>query len=1115
MTILPSHVEKERWEVANEEGRFHFGVFSRYINSFNERHEILRPATNLLHESTDQTESSESFLLNHRNNDVERRASHADAIQWIGRMNGYKEIIDKKKEIHRDKKKGLVEALKHHAKCRQQKSVLEAKIDLIETELSEATSRLESAPIARKKYHEAVEKLYNETKREKKLLMKMSILQNKFTSTKREACQIRVTNKAYLHRQLVKGSNIPALQERARILRQWAHEHREALDSATMSLIATQLKKRKFVLTRFGPRKKLFLRQNDMMFCVELFRYHCHVTHKNINVTMYVPFAECLRRENILREESRSWMEKEENFVRFFNDVRKSHQINEFVAMSGEEILQRYNHEYNSITSMNTKIYTQYQSLAMKLARKKLRTKKYRERVYHKTQKVLFNKSQMDEGHSDINDIPVIIRYWRQFSLKWKIYNVEKRKMLQETSLECFEMGGFYERLKKEREIRVTKSIGDDVLQESVMQALVDIVENERNIDASMLRMIKNKEKITFSKRESLDFKSYLFLLQIWQERKKSLRSQLKGTKYDKPEKLQARSLEEIKTEIERRMKLQKEQYQIQMECALMLSEDTFCKEIHQKELKSSLGERRSMEGEEKERKLFIEGMKIFQESKKKSKKNMYEPKSNYIPSTKEFRRSQLKQEAARRQREQKEAFYMEAEDNLAVVYHEEERKQKHLEMLQSERNLFMDSTYPNGSMGLDPNSPNVQTMDIVYVVEEEDESNYRDASLEILSLELDWMEREEDARLCEDQFNQIVYEMKKMELTTIDQCKKELRTLRSLNNLQKSIEKFQMEKENISKNIKKYLEQKTNKQKNLITAEFNEKWMDSSIVTNVTQRWPTKALKRELHTLYFKQLTNLLLLKVACDPLRDEMEKKTESIQHTKSEIREKREKLRSLRNRFIRRELLNLHRSKLGQKFFRKTRQDIILKAFKCWVRFVSLRCTSSNFFMLKEASLNMKSAMNSYFDTKQNIKCITSRSIHDVPTTILDRNACRSIQCRRCDSNYDECRNHSIACLFHPGKYSKGEHPNTSSSMWSCCQNELYSTTGCKSGYHLPPLEGYSLYSKRLKLLEEQDENVKELTIGILDKTKHVMHEGTVLSYLSHLLSLYWNTFIIVFY
>ena len=1095
MINCPSQMEKERWEETNEEGRFHFGIFSREINSFNERHKIVRPATYLLHETRDKNESSQSFLLNLRDYDAERKASYADVIEWIGRMNGYKDIIDRNRKLHRDKKLRLVEVLKGHTKSCQRTSVLEATIDLIEAELSEATSRLESAPIARKKFHEAVEKLDNEIEKKESLLSKISILQNKITSTRREAYQIQVASTAYLHSQLLKGAKIPELQERARILRQWAHEHSEALDSATKSLIMTQLKRRKFVSTRFGPKKKLFLRQNDMMFCVELYKYQCHVRHKNIHVTMYIPFAECLQRENILREESRSGMEKEENFLRGFNEIRKSHQINELVAMSKEEILHRYNHEFNLITSTNIQIHTYYQSLAMKLARKKLKTIKYRKRVYHNTQKALCDKHQKDERQSDADDVPFIIRFWRQMSFKWRTYNDEKRKILQETALEFFEIGGFYERQKKEQERRIYESVSDDILQEFALQALVDILENERNIDECMIRRTKNKEKITFPESESLDYKSYLFLLQIWQERKKSLRLQLKGTKYSKPENPQVRSLHEIKADIEQREILQKKQNEIQIEYAYMLSEDMFRKEFHQKELELRLGEGRSMRGEEIEMEIFIERMKVFHESEMKSQKNMYVPKSNYIPSTKEFRRSQLKQGAARRQREQKEIFQMNLEDKLAVARHEEEKKQKHLDMLQSERSLLMDHAGSNGPMVSDSNSLSAQSMDRLHIVEEEDNINYKDFLLEVLSLELDWMEREEDARLCENQFNQALCEMRKMELDTVDHCNKELQTLKNLNNLQKYLRKIHMEKENIDKNIQKILAQKQNEQKNLINAEFNEKWMDSSIITKSLQRWPTKALKRELHQLYFKQLTNLLFFKVSCDPLREEIEQKTQSIQHMKSDIREKNEKLRSLRNRFIRRELLSLRRSALGKKYFRKTRRDSISKAFTCWVHFVSLRCTSKNIYRLKEASLYMKSTMHSYFDTKQNIKCITSPSISDMPTTILERNASRQIKCRRCESIYDEYRNHSIACLFHPGKYSKSGQPNISSNMWSCCQNEFHSAPGCKRGFHLPPLEGYTLYSKRLQELEAQDKNLRERTIGLLDKTKYIMHKGTI--------------------
>ena len=80
------------------------------------------------------------------------------------------------------------------------------------------------------------------------------------------------------------------------------------------------------------------------------------------------------------------------------------------------------------------------------------------------------------------------------------------------------------------------------------------------------------------------------------------------------------------------------------------------------------------------------------------------------------------------------------------------------------------------------------------------------------------------------------------------------------------------------------------------------------------------------------------------------------------------------------------------------------------------------------------------------------------------LLER-VCTERKCSRsgCLMKYRECNNHSGACLYHPGKISRGS--------LTCCKKASFKEPGCRTAFHDGALYE-SIYARREKMDEDDD-------------------------------------------
>ena len=1064
-----SQIEKERWEMSQTQDRFYDLAVTRGVYKLGLRHNTLAlngMATVKVGEEgldafslgqADNTLVSTFAPLDFRNEDVRRKAAFHDTLDFASRIRRFREVIVDLEHQHKCRLEDHALVMKELAEYQHRLALYEREVDALEVDYVEARRRINDASDCRRLYQHAIMQVKLAEREREQADLSLVFAQQAAL----DAVQVHTELRDMVHSILWKRANIEmimsTLRERAELTRRWAGDCRAATERAEDAMGAHLLSRRgSFIQTRFGLGKVLFVREDDSTACVDLplgggGGEASQKTPPLLCARMYISLNEIAERDKKSRKDERLRMELEENLTRWFVKIETRMTKAECRAFAAEEREQSHVEQFLNITSGERDIASNHAELALKKARIKLKTRQAKLELKVRTKLVI--KQEEDKKAAEVG----ASRFGKQSSLERALEKMKVRRLISRQTKKSYleemvsqDVKALQETQAAEREKRVAWKVTDGILSKVLKDVIHKVCLDKVVGNIQSKEEALERENVILSQHYSLTAEAYNNLCDLRFSKKDGMRMLLRGTDFEQYVVPAGKNMEDICKNIDRRKRDDIEKARINKECELMMQEDSACREIYTLELKAALAERRMMAMEENHMKLAVKEEEMEEETRLKY--DVIKGKKRLQPSVKMLRRTELKRGAAERQRVQKELAQMEIEDYLARQVRTEERNAEQKKMLQAEMDML--------SGTLDEYESFDQLSSAVFVTRQK---KYDILFLEHVAAELDWMERDDESNLCEQEVQANILRLNDLVAQSKEACGKELQA-ESLKKKMQQLWVSAIESDAMAiERMNGYKEKKALIEQDLEIAKTEEKWMDTYVLTGFHQRWPTTELRDHLKKLYFRRLSELIIFRAEVSLTSRLATHLKEDLSVKLLESKRKKDQMKALHSKHRRKEFLSLRRSVLAKKIFGAARKNKLVNTLQRWRFFTQWHRGYMRAFQLKTAAYDNQFMVDNILShLVRNRHSEETLITSPVRSTILEGHKSRQIECRKCKTIYTENHNHQSACQFHTGQLISSIE--LGKGLWSCC-NRGNNDPGCAYSFHVP-FKDHFLISTTLK-------------------------------------------------
>mmetsp|Transcript_50466 Transcript_50466/g.60840 ORF Transcript_50466/g.60840 Transcript_50466/m.60840 type:complete len:1923 (+) Transcript_50466:192-5960(+) len=1039
---LDSHLEKERYEIDESQQSFFDRDVTKGVYELEKRHSTKDETP------TTGGDTMYSHLLALRQSDTMRKAAYHELLDKIARINIFKLRITELEENRGVLLMNRSKIVERTSYLRQIVITHERHIIKLEKDVTEAETRLKNAATAKRDYEDTLQK------HEEAIIRRDTAVAAAIGVEDVAAEAIHVANKwgedvrMTLRQRIETQQQCVKLRERCILAQMMASEAQERLNDTEGILRLLDFRKQgQPVITRFGQKRVLFCREDDMMLCVSF-----PLGGKLLHAKLYVPVSECLALEDNLISREQDAMEREEVDLRKYYAQEEHKRKRECNDMEKEE---RYIREYlhfNCVVEEEKRLREYHRRNALKNAKKRLKNKEGQNELKRRVGTVLEKKRKEEkerrksESESQFVGKSSISRSLERLLYHRQLWKQERKSLIQYFVDKDEEI--LLKALEEETSKRITQEATESILATILKSFTSDIVIESLNEDREAKRRAELSTGIYFPDLPHLSLGLYNDLGHLKNRRNEELREQLiewsirDGEDYYIPPPRGTKDLEEIFQDLERRKREDAERKRQMQANHCMEEEEERCRRYYKEELTQALLESRLMMAEEHYMKQFLEA----EERERNPPLTKYDVlgATKTGPTSNEQRRQRLKREAAERQRISKEVAKMTQEDELARSVRDEERKEEQLRLLRAEMDALN-------------NIDNASTNNVDNVKEaEERRREYDRAHVTRTIAELEQSERQDDADICEREHSAAKQLLKSYERDTVRLGREELRAKTCAEKASAyATACLEEECEALANEVRLAAKVEETRKRSKRAAEHAE-WMDtSSLNEGVTQRWKTKRLLAQLHETYFTALVDLIVSRAQVLASEKNEALLNNNIRDNRAQILAKGEGMRALWRKYRRREHLRMYRSSLGQIIFRQSRRRLLIKSLAGWKRATKWRKTVADAFELRFQTLQNASVLSSPQGRKDN-------NTHCRRQTLLQKHQSRNVVCQRCQNVYTEHQNHSRAC-----------------------QN---------AQFHVPPSKGDDLYLAMVQLFKEKDETM----LSQLNASLEVAERGVKLGY-----------------
>eukprot|EP01029_Cantina_marsupialis_P027028 TRINITY_DN741_c0_g1_i3.p1 TRINITY_DN741_c0_g1~~TRINITY_DN741_c0_g1_i3.p1 ORF type:complete len:1535 (+),score=622.52 TRINITY_DN741_c0_g1_i3:623-4606(+) len=278
-----------------------------------------------------------------------------------------------------------------------------------------------------------------------------------------------------------------------------------------------------------------------------------------------------------------------------------------------------------------------------------------------------------------------------------------------------------------------------------------------------------------------------------------------------------------------------------------------------------------------------------------------------------------------------------------------------------------------------------------------------------------------------------------------------------------------------------------------VLTQEYHDvlrktEYFDTTIMSKHYQRFRTRDLHDSLQREWFRHLVLRMVQQAELVATERRAMLSTQKIRVCDRDIQLKTQAMHQLETKRVRHERLKTKRAVLNQKFFKKSRQRTLLKAFHGWFGHIQWLVRLRREFNLKQQVIHQQLLLDDLEETVAEREEMNAHhrlnSAPERPPTLLELHNQRVFLCRHCHEEFTGNTNHSEACAFHPGIYKtacpKSCPVFTTKCMrhykkrWSCCDSidkSPFGKGGCERRWHMPPKID-EVYEKQLKEIGDHE-------------------------------------------
>lgn len=395
-------------------------------------------------------------------------------------------------------------------------------------------------------------------------------------------------------------------------------------------------------------------------------------------------------------------------------------------------------------------------------------------------------------------------------------------------------------------------------------------------------------------------------------------------------------SLEKWKTE-----QIDKERREI--EGSFMYFEDRFMRSLHREEVKSCIVSRKTMCIEDLYMKTFLTA-----EREDRAKPKFTQALSNNR--CKNERRSEmLKKNVAKRQRVKREVALMQWEDEQALSKRAFDRREKQLEMLEEEFHYSSINRSKNSKKvgkAIQSNNHKLHQKQLEF------KKSVDLALARKIDCELELMDMQQDLAFYR---NDLTIKTKSLKSTNSELIQHRLQTEEICMLAEECCIKSQVlafAHSEAQDNAKMLSEKVLLYQNQLRKLEHYHFWTDTSVLTNVQQRWKTTDLHMHLIKPYFDLLLAYILALVEERVLQNEYKRLDKSIYQNEIDIQQKRRQMKTFKRKYLRSNQMRRRRSDFT--IFKNNRMIVQKNVFLAWRKLVTWKIGQKKSFELRYKSL-----------------------------------------------------------------------------------------------------------------------------------------------------------------
>jgi hypothetical protein len=293
---------------------------------------------------------------------------------------------------------------------------------------------------------------------------------------------------------------------------------------------------------------------------------------------------------------------------------------------------------------------------------------------------------------------------------------------------------------------------------------------------------------------------------------------------------------------------------------------------------------------------------------------------------------------------------------------------------------------------------------------------------------------------------------------------------------------------------------------------EADCKWIDTNSINGFHQRFKTELLRKRLYRDFFIQVMALITNRAEIIATERRLMKILEKLSVNRHTLVHKIAKMKEVWMEHKRETYMRTRRSELNKKFFPHTRRQVLEQRFIGWVRYFFWNRGNREAFELKYELLKQQMDIDRQFKAQlitnrekrlnaENVKANEANSnsnsngsgagksalsaeVTQAPT-LMERHRARAVECKNCHNLYLESQNTSMACQYHPRKFTS-ECPKTCPNpgltalciahrkkRWPCCDRGQENISGCARRYHIPT-DSDPIYDKIMAKVVERDED-----------------------------------------